>query len=170
MGFETSNQLTSGPYIDKSPGTIFLVHGIFVGLAHEAKRTELWLGQIVEGSRKPPHLAVVELHAAGVLLPAPDHLFFFFAPAFGQDARREHRRGNEQERGEEDDQEQSISMLAAPPCRSWTSSVHADGGAPCSSRLAVPRSPEETSSYSRLALPILRIRKRFSKSSPSATM
>src|SRR6267143_2911360 len=36
-GFEASNQLAGGPYIDKPPGTIFFVHGVFVGLAHEAE-------------------------------------------------------------------------------------------------------------------------------------
>src|SRR6266436_2583466 len=35
--------------------------------------------------------------------------------------------------------------------------------------MAVPRRPEETSSNSRLALPTFRMRKRLSRSSPSAT-
>src|SRR5260370_40229632 len=78
--------------------------------------------------------------------------------------------GNKQERGEEDHHEESISTFTALVCRSWACGVHADGGAACSSRLAVPRSPEETSSYSRLVLPILRMRKRFSRTAPSATM
>src|SRR5258708_8272039 len=78
---EASDQLTRGPDIDKPPRAVFFVHGVFVGLAHEADGTQLRLGEVVEGSRKPPHLAAVEPHAAGVLLPAPDHLFFFFTAA-----------------------------------------------------------------------------------------
>src|SRR5260370_38074101 len=103
--------------MDDPPRTIFFVHGIFVGLAHEAERTELRLGEIVEGSWKPPHLAVVQLHAAGVLLSAPDHLLLFFTPALGQDVRRDDRRGNEQNGDEENDHKQTISTLAALPCR-----------------------------------------------------
>jgi len=50
------------------------------------KRSETIFG-LVRSSRKLENrpTAVVELHTAGVLLPAPDHLFFFFAPALGQD-------------------------------------------------------------------------------------
>ena len=145
-GFQASNELPSGADVDESPGSILFVHGIFVGLAHEPERANLRFGEVIQRSRKVAHLAVIELHATGVLLPAPDHLFFFFAFAFRQDVRRDRYRGNEQERDEEDDHEQGVSTLAAFRCRSWALGVHAEGGAPCSSRAAVPWSPEETSS------------------------
>src|SRR5205807_1331967 len=97
-------------------------------------------------------------------------LFLSFTTPFGQNIRCKDHRGKEHKGSQEDDQEERVTTLAALPCRSLVSSFHWDGGAACSSRLAVPRSPVEISSYSRLALPILRMRKRFSKSSPSPTM
>ena len=114
---QAANQLSRGADIDKPPGTIFLVHGVFVSLAHEAERTQLRLGEVVEGGRKPPCLAEMELHSADILIPAPDHFFFFFAPALGQNVRRDDHRGEEQKSDEEDDYEQSISTLAALPYR-----------------------------------------------------
>src|SRR6266704_1429011 len=91
---EASDQLTRGPYVDKPPGTVFFVHGVFVGLSHEAEGTHFWFGEIVKGSWKTSHFAVIEFYAAGVLLAAPDHLLFFFALAFGEDVRRDRHRGN----------------------------------------------------------------------------
>src|SRR5713101_3050275 len=166
---QAANELPHGADVDEPPGTIFLVHGVFVSLAHEAERTHLRLGEVLEGSRKPPCLAEMELHTAGILIPSPDHLFFFFALALGQNVRHNDHRGEEQNGDEEDDYEQSISTLVALRCRLWKSGFHWDCGAPCSSRMAVPRRPEETSSNSRLALPTFRMRKRLRRSSPSAT-
>src|SRR5207249_3700305 len=166
---QAAHELSRWPHINEPPGAVFLVHGVFVNLAHEAECAHLRRREVLEGGRKPPHFAEIELYSAGVLLPSPNHLFFFFAPSLGQDVWHNHHRGNQQNGDQEDDYEQSISTLAALPCRLWTSGVHEEGGAPCSSRMAVPRRPEETSSNSRFALPTFRIRKRLSKSSPSAT-
>src|SRR5260370_39996075 len=93
--FQASKQLSSGAEIDKPPGTIFLVHGVFVSLAHEAERTQLRLGEVVEGGRKPPRLAEMELHSADILIPSPDHLLFSFALALGQNVRHDDHRGEE---------------------------------------------------------------------------
>src|SRR5882762_201983 len=165
-GFETSNQLTGGTHIDKSPRTVFFVHGIFVRLAHEAQRTNFRFGEVVERSGKPAHFPVVEFDATGVLLAAPDHFFFFFTAAFSLDIRCNRHRGNKQKSDQENDHKQSIAALAALPQISLARGIHC--GAACSStRGAVPRSPVDTSSYSRLVLPILRMRKRLSRSSPS---
>src|SRR6266566_439178 len=151
------------------PPTPMIFPPMIVGVAPEAERTQLRFGEIVEGSRKAPHLAVVEFYAARVLLSAPNHFFLFFTAAFRENVRCNDHRGKEQESAKENYQEESVATFPALPCRFLASSAHADGGAACSSTMAVPRSREEISSYSRLALPILRMRKRFSKSSPSPT-
>src|SRR5579863_3605285 len=45
---EAADEVASGADVDESPGAVLFVHGVFVGLAHEADVADFGLGQVVE--------------------------------------------------------------------------------------------------------------------------
>jgi hypothetical protein len=82
LRLKAADELASGTDIDQSPRTIFFVHGIFVGLAHESQITEFGFDEIVHGIRETAKLAIVKLYAASILLAPPNHFLLFLAAAF----------------------------------------------------------------------------------------
>src|SRR5580692_5952972 len=145
---EAADEVARGADIDEAPRAIFLVHGIFVSLAHEADAADFGLGQIIERVREATKFAIVKLDAARVLLAAPDHFFFFFAFAFGKDAQADRHSADDEQRSEKHDEQQGVAALLSSRSRHWRfifHMLHADGGAACSSNGVVPGRPLEIS-------------------------
>src|ERR1035441_2531250 len=86
---QAANQLPVRTDIDESPGTVFLVHGVLVGLPEKPYPVGL-LDQIVDLGGILSKLAKIEADGA-LVLPAAPHCFrFALAPALGKKIGRGH--------------------------------------------------------------------------------
>src|SRR5262249_48070125 len=131
---EAADQLTVGPDIDESPGAVFGINGIAVGLAHEANAHFIF-GEIFQGGGKARlsavHLVItdVQANAADILLAAPDHLFFFLAATVDEDVWPHDRESDNDQSHHENHEQESVALLGGLLTPSWAACAHAEGGA-----------------------------------------
>src|SRR5271168_2575069 len=98
---EAADELAVWTDVEEAPRAVFLVHRIFVGLAHEVDVADAGtFGEVVEGGRVAALLLVKELDAADIVFAAPDHLVFFLALGFGDHRETYGKSGNDQHGGE----------------------------------------------------------------------
>ena len=109
---DAANQLSVWPHIDKSPGPVFGVHGVLIGLPQKPHSVRLF-GQIVNFGGVAPELAIVEADSARILLAAPHRFCLALTASFGEDIR--HRRsGQNQNCGDHEyNHDQGVTALLA---------------------------------------------------------
>src|SRR6267378_3986721 len=146
--------------VNHPPGAVHRVYRVLVSLPHEPD-SHFVLGKILHRRRKPRgaavHLVVAHIQAnsADVLIPPPNHLFFFFAPSIGEDVRRGRNARNHNQCEHENHQCQGVAFLPSQLLPHWNAPSHADGG---TSRFFEPLWPVVVSSKSIRSFPMCRMR------------
>src|SRR5208283_1904320 len=155
-GLQTTDELAIGSHVNQAPRPILVIHGILIGLAHEANAA-LGLDQVIDFQRETVRLHVVALNSANILVAAPHHFFFLFPLPTGQHIGR-NRYGRKHQQGQQKHHdEQGVPPLAEASRAVCEWFAHAEGPGTASSALEL-RAPVLVSSYSILSFPICTMR------------